>query len=84
MTKMTLRLPERLHEQLGRRAEREGVSLNQLVVLALTEMEAYRRAEEHLRLRAARAAESGDPMRGLHAFLAGAPEAEPPDERDRM
>ena len=36
MGRFTLRLPSTLHEQLAQLAEREGVSLNQYIVYALT------------------------------------------------
>lgn len=36
MTRLTLRLPETLHQQLEAQAEAEGVSLNQYIVFALT------------------------------------------------
>jgi uncharacterized protein YPO0396 len=36
MSRLTLRLPETLHQQLAQVAEREGVSLNQYIVYALT------------------------------------------------
>ncbi|WP_416668282.1 YlcI/YnfO family protein [Egbenema bharatensis] len=36
MSRFTLRLPETLHQQLVHLAEREGVSLNQYIVYALT------------------------------------------------
>jgi HicB family len=36
MSRLTLRLPETLHRQLEARAKREGVSLNQYVVYALS------------------------------------------------
>jgi uncharacterized protein (DUF1778 family) len=36
MARVTLRLPESLHDELRRRAEAEGVSMNQYVVYALT------------------------------------------------
>ena len=36
MSRLTLRLPESLHEQLADRAKREGVSLNQYIVYSLT------------------------------------------------
>ena len=36
MSRLTLRLPETLHEQLTEHAEREGISLNQYIVYALT------------------------------------------------
>jgi HicB family len=36
MSRLTLRLPETLHQQLTQVAEQEGVSLNQYIVYALT------------------------------------------------
>lgn len=36
MSRLTLRLPETLHQKLSRLAEGEGVSLNQYIVYALT------------------------------------------------
>ena len=36
MSRLTLRLPETLHQQLIHLAESEGVSLNQYIVYALT------------------------------------------------
>lgn len=36
MSRLTLRLPETLHQQLNYQASQEGVSLNQYIVYALT------------------------------------------------
>ena len=36
MSRLTLRLPETLHQNLVSRAEAEGVSLNQMIVYLLT------------------------------------------------
>ncbi len=36
MSRLTLRLPETLHQQLSEQANREGISLNQYIVYALT------------------------------------------------
>ena len=36
MSRLTLRLPETLHQQLANLAEGEGISLNQYIVYALT------------------------------------------------
>ena len=36
MSRLTLRLPETLHQQLANLAEKEGISLNQYIVYALT------------------------------------------------
>lgn len=36
MSRLTLRLPDTLHKLLSKRANREGISLNQYIVYALT------------------------------------------------
>ena len=36
MARLTLRLPESLHDALARRADEEGISLNQYLVYTLT------------------------------------------------
>jgi hypothetical protein len=57
MSRLTLRLPESLHQTLVDQAETEGVSLNQLIVYLLTRMttstdlEEQRRVFEELRHR---------------------------------
>ena len=38
MSRLTLRLPETLHQQLTQQARNEGVSLNQYIVFQLTRM----------------------------------------------
>lgn len=40
MARVTLRLPDTLHETLVRRAQEEGVSMNQYLVYALTQVSA--------------------------------------------
>lgn len=44
MSRLTLRLPETLHQQLTQLAEGEGVSLNQYIVYALTRQAALAHA----------------------------------------
>ncbi|MFH1464699.1 MAG: YlcI/YnfO family protein [Pseudomonadota bacterium] len=46
MARLTLRLPNSLHEAIARRADAEGVSINQLVVYALTRDLAVQSVEE--------------------------------------
>ena len=46
MARLTLRLPNSLHEEIVRRADQEGVSINQLVVYALTRDLAVHSVEE--------------------------------------
>jgi len=37
MARLTVRLPDSLHEVIARKAEAEGVSMNQFIVYALTQ-----------------------------------------------
>ena len=46
MARLTLRLPDSLHDTLVSRAEREGVSVNQFLVYALTQVTALDRLTE--------------------------------------
>jgi hypothetical protein len=54
MSAMSIRLPESLHRNARAYAEREGVSVNQLVATALAEKLAALGAEDYLKARAAR------------------------------
>jgi hypothetical protein len=54
MGTMSVRLPASLHEKAREMAEREGVSLNQLVATALAEKLSALLTEEYLAQRAAR------------------------------
>ena len=54
MSTMSIRLPESLHEKAREMAEREGVSINQLVTTALAEKLSALLTEEYLAQRAAR------------------------------
>jgi hypothetical protein len=51
---MSLRLPESLHQKVRELAEREGVSINQLVTTALAEKISALLTEEYLQARAER------------------------------
>lgn len=46
MARMTLRLPNTLHDDIARRADAEGVSVNQFVVYALSRELALQSVEE--------------------------------------
>lgn len=46
MARLTVRLPDSLHDTLARRAESEGVSMNQFLVYALTQVAAVDLATE--------------------------------------
>jgi hypothetical protein len=54
MSTMSVRLPESLHEKAREMAEREGVSINQLVTTALAEKLSALLTEEYLAQRATR------------------------------
>ena len=73
MSVVSLRLPETLHRDLRDLARREGVSLNQLIVLAAGEKAAVlRRDEEYLHRRAAQGSRAA-----FEEALAQVPDAPP-------
>jgi predicted transcriptional regulator len=78
MGALSLRLPESLHRKLGEVAEREGVSINQLISSAVAEKMSALMTEEYLAARAKRAS-----RRKFEAVLAKVPDVEP-DESDRI
>lgn len=55
MSAISLRLPESLHKQARELAEREGISINQLIATALAEKMSALLTGEYLEERAARA-----------------------------
>lgn len=55
MSAMSIRLPESLHRNARAYAEREGVSVNQLIATALAEKLAALGAQDYLESRAKRA-----------------------------
>lgn len=75
MTAMSIRLPESLHRNARAYAEREGVSVNQLVATALAEKLAALGAEDYLAARAARGNRKAF-ERALSKVPAGQPLAE--------
>ena len=54
MSSISLRLPESLHKRVRELAEREQVSINQLITTALAEKMSALLTEEYLEARAAR------------------------------
>ncbi len=78
MSAISLRLPESLHRQARELAQRENVSINQLIATALAEKMAALMAEEYIKARAARGSRAA-----FDAVLAQVPDIEP-DEQDRM
>jgi predicted transcriptional regulator len=79
MSQMTLRLPESLHKSLKEMAEKENVSANQFVALAVAEKISALMTSELLEQRAARAPD----RKRFEELLAKVPEREP-DEEDRL
>lgn len=55
MSTISLRLPDSLHDEIRKLAQREHVSINQLATLAIAEKVAALETEEYLSHRAARA-----------------------------
>jgi len=78
MTALSLRLPESLHRKLAELAEREGISINQLINSAVAEKMAALMTEEYLEARAKR----GN-RRRFRAILSKIADVEP-EEFDRM
>lgn len=78
MTTMSLRLPDSIHRQLKALAERDGVSMNHMVTIAVAEKTAALLTVDYLEQRAAR----GDRTR-FEAALASVPDVEL-EERDRL
>lgn len=78
MTALNLRLPNSLHRKLSEVAEREGVSINQLINTAVAEKMSALMTEDYLSERAKR----GD-RRKFTAALAKVPKVAPVANDDR-
>ncbi len=72
MSTLSLRLPDSLHRHAKRLADEDGVSINQLISLAVAEKLSALDAERHLAARAAR----GDKAK-FRAVLAKIPPVKP-------
>jgi len=79
MSAISLRLPDSLHKMARKLAREEGVSMNQLITLALAEKMSAIATETYLEERAQR----GDRAKFL-AAMAKVADVDPPDERDRI
>ncbi|MDH4037174.1 MAG: BrnA antitoxin family protein [Candidatus Krumholzibacteria bacterium] len=77
MSTISLRLPESLHERVRELAEREGVSINQLITTALAEKLSALLTEEFLEKRAKRGS-----RRKFERALSRVRDVEP-DENDK-
>lgn len=78
MSTLSLRLPASIHRRLKTLAEREGISINQLVSSAVAEKLAALMTEEYLQERANRGS-----RRKFRAVLAKVPDVEP-EKKDQM
>jgi hypothetical protein len=78
MSTLSLRLPESIHRKLSEVAEREGVSMNQLISSAVAEKLAALMTEEYLHARGRRAS-----AEKFEAVLAKIP-AGPPMKGDEL
>jgi hypothetical protein len=78
MTTLSLRLPESLHKMAQELAQEEGISMNQLITLALSEKISALATETYLEERAAR----GNRDKFL-AAMSKVADTEP-DEQDRL
>jgi len=78
MSAINVRLPESLHKAVRELAQRDHISINQFITLALAEKISALQTEEYLAARA----ERGDRAK-FAAALAKVPDVEP-DEADRL
>ena len=78
MSTISLRLPDSLHKQVRKLAERESVSINQLITLALLEKLSALMTEEYLDERAKRGS-----RKKFERALAKVPKIAP-EEYDRL
>jgi len=78
MSAISVRLPDSLHEAVRELAERDNVSINQFIALALAEKVSALMTEEYLSERAKRGSRAK-----FEAALARVPDVEP-DEQDRL
>ncbi len=78
MSTMSIRLPDSLHEHLKLMAEKEGISMNQFIALALSEKISALHTMDYLKERAAK----GE-RREFETILAKVPDVEP-KEQDRL
>jgi len=74
MSTLSLRLPESLHKSARELADKENISINQLITLALAEKLSALGAEDYLEVRAKRASKAK-----FQKAMAKVAKVEPPD-----
>jgi len=78
MSTISLRLPDSLHKQVRKLAEKEKVSINQLITLALAEKLSALMTEDYLEQRAKRGS-----RKNFQRAMSKVPKVEP-EEHDRL
>jgi predicted transcriptional regulator len=78
MSTISLRLPDSLHKQVRKLAEKEKVSINQLITLALAEKLSALMTEDYLEQRAKRGS-----RKKFQRAMSKVPKVEP-EEHDRL
>jgi hypothetical protein len=78
MSTISLRLPDSLHQKARELAEKENVSINQLITLALAEKISALMTEDYFAARAKRGS-----RKKFERAMANVPDVEP-DEQDRL
>lgn len=78
MSTLSVRLPESLHKRLKEMADKEGVSMNQLITLAISEKISTLLTVDYLKERA----QKGDP-KTFDRLLEKVPDTEP-EEFDKL
>jgi predicted transcriptional regulator len=78
MSTLSVRLPDSLHKKLKELAEKEGVSMNQLINLAVSEKMSALLTVDYLRQRAAKGS-----RREFEKIMADVPDVQP-EEYDRL
>ncbi len=78
MSTISLRLPDSLHKQVRKLAEKEKVSINQLITLALAEKLSALMTEDYLEQRAKRGSQ-----KKFQRAMSKVPKVEP-EEHDRL
>lgn len=78
MSTISLRLPDSLHKQVRKLAEKENVSINQLITLALAEKLSALMTEDYLGERAKRGS-----LNKFRRAMSKVPKVKP-EERDRL
>jgi len=78
MSTMSVRLPESLHKRIKELADKEGVSMNQFITLAVTEKMSALLTVDYLKERSKRGS-----RQKFEAVLATVPDVEP-EEFDRL